>query len=90
MMKNIDQIKNLLIEISDLLNAGHCPEWGSVFLRMSREIDSDPETVRYQIVSSYRGYSDLVLYENGTLLVDQTNKLDDLRNELFGLAKGYI
>jgi hypothetical protein len=90
------QIK--LLNILDILVTVNDTNWKNVinnFFNMTLKINSNNEfelLVR-DIISIYNGmgsFSDLVLYKNNQLCIEENNKFDQLRHDLYNELKNAI
>ena len=88
MINNYEKIKVILIEISGLLTKGGYPDWGNSFIKFKEEIDIDPKLVKNELLKLYGGmgsFNDIVLYEDKKPLIDENDRLDFLRVQLYKL-----
>lgn len=89
-MKNIENIKNILIKILELLKLGDYFDWLGVFHELNENILIYPKDIIFKIKFLYGGmgsFNDIVLYKNQQLLIKENNELDFLRKELYKLCK---
>jgi hypothetical protein len=97
-MKNINMIQIKLLNILDILVTVNETNWKNVinnFYNMTLKINSNNEfeVLVRDIISIYNGmgsFSDLVLYENNQLCIEENNKLDQLRHDLYNELKNAI
>ncbi|MWP62259.1 DUF6966 domain-containing protein [Gilliamella sp. Pas-s25] len=88
MNNHIKKIKLILIKISILLKEGNYPDWGNSFMKFSEDIEINFEAVKNQILILYGGmgsFNDIVLHRNKKPLINENNRLDDLRTQLYKL-----
>uniref|UniRef100_UPI0009E45A2D DUF6966 domain-containing protein n=1 Tax=Gilliamella sp. Nev6-6 TaxID=3120252 RepID=UPI0009E45A2D len=86
MNSHIKKIKLILFEISILLKKGNYPDWGNSFMKFSEDIEINFEAVKNQILILYGGmgsFNDIVLHNNKKPLINENNRLDDLRTQLY-------
>lgn len=90
-MKNdIREIKLILLEISMLLIDGGYPDWGKSFVIFTEEIETNLDGVKNKLLKLYGGmgsFNDIVLYKNNKPLINENNKLDALRTQLYNLIR---
>ena len=92
-MGSQNALENTIGEIIKLLDHGDINYWQDYFkYQKKRLIDQDEtrkEIVR-DILQCFQGgmgsFSDLVLHKNEMALIEENNKLDDLKNNLFKLC----
>jgi len=90
-MKEIEIIKEKLLEIENICESVNENYWENVFKILLKElfqISNKNELKSYvrKILKLYGGmgsFSDLVLYMNGIPCIDENNRLDYLRNQLY-------
>jgi hypothetical protein len=80
-------IKEYCIRIYELLCEVGESNWLNSFRNFIFELEEHEDTAVYRkIISIYGGsgsFSDLVLYNNGVLCIEENNKLEKLRNGLY-------
>lgn len=94
-MTTPDQLRSILDELIQLLSSVGETNWRHALLNLRDRYDTvinqqEQTEVLSDILHIYGGmgsFSDLVLYQDGKLLLSQTRQLDDLRSQLFNLAK---
>ncbi|MCT4648344.1 MAG: hypothetical protein N4A74_25375 [Carboxylicivirga sp.] len=83
-------IKELSIEILELLEKNNEKSWSLVFKKIVDDCDSsDIKTLKRSILKYYGGmgsFNDLIIYKDGKVFIDENNRLDDLRSKLFSIA----
>ena len=90
-MSDVGNLASLLDQISQLLASVGEGNWSTAFEEFSRrcgQIDGekDRRVLEGEIRRIYGGmgsFSDLVLYSDGQVLVEENRRLEALRNELF-------
>ena len=84
-----ETMSGLLEEIRTLLSRVGEREWNDSFALIQARIrNGEPYLARdvLRIFGGMGSFSDLVLYEDGNLLLDETVQLDELRKRLFVAA----
>jgi hypothetical protein len=80
-------IKEYCIRIEKLLLEVGESNWLNSFKNFITELEEHEDTTVYRkIISIYGGagsFSDLVLYKNGVLCIEENNELERLRNGLY-------
>lgn len=79
------KIKSICEEIVQVLESVNDDDWLPSFkelVRSSKETDELKRTIR-GMYGGMGSFNDLVLYNNGVLCKEETEKLDKLRTELF-------
>jgi hypothetical protein len=79
----IDEIIDLMIE---LIKGSDQSDWLLPLSNIKNMLQSEPDIARRNIISMYGGmgsFSDVVLYKEGQLLTDESNKLFSLRAQLY-------
>jgi hypothetical protein len=90
-----NQLRSVFDELIQLLSSVGETNWHRALLSLKDRYDTainrqEQIEVLSDILHLYSGmgsFSDLILYENGKLLLSQTRQLDDLRRQLFNLAR---
>jgi hypothetical protein len=83
---NIHKVKELLSEIEHLLRQYNQNQWANLLRRANILVGSDPIGGRSDILGLYGGMgslTDLILYANGLPLVEENNRLQELREQLY-------
>jgi hypothetical protein len=94
-MATPNQLRSVLDVLIQLLSSVGETNWHRALLSLRDRYDTainqqEQKEVLSDILHIYGGmgsFSDLVLYQNGKLLLSQTRQLDDLRRQLFDLAR---
>jgi uncharacterized protein DUF6966 len=89
-MKNLTKVKRVLDKVILLLEQTEELNWlkSFVYFRSSCSKENDLKNLANEIRRVYAGmgsFSDLVLYRDGKMLINETSQLDSLRRELFEL-----
>lgn len=85
-MTNIQNIQEILLRMTQLLRLGGRVDWADALDQFDSEIVSDPSTTIGRILSLYGGMgslNDIILYNNGALLVNENNEFDTLKTQLY-------
>ncbi|GLO49147.1 hypothetical protein D3C76_658740 [compost metagenome] len=88
-MKNISQIIQTMVRISELLRLGNEDEWATRVDQYRKELPNDSSHILSKILRLYGGMgslSDVVLYRNGQPLISENNELAELRTKLYELC----
>jgi len=89
MESNGSKIEQVILEIISLLEYGEEDYWLSYFKHMRQQLKSS--NASYEVIKSlsmiFKGgmgsFSDLVLHKNGIPLIEENNKLDSLKDDLY-------
>ena len=88
-MTDIQNTQVILSRMAELLRLGGLADWAGALEKYHNEIATDPSATTGRILSLYGGMgslNDLILYSNGTPLVNENNELDALRSQLYDLC----
>lgn len=93
MESNSSKIEQIILEIILLLEYGEEEYWLSYFKHILQQIKS--KSTSYEAIKSlsmiFKGgmgsFSDLVLHKNGAPLIEENNKLDNLKDNLYELCE---
>lgn len=88
-MKDIQDIQVTLSRMTDLVRLGGLSDWASALEKYKAEVINEPNATAGRILSLYGGMgslNDLVIYSNGSPLVNENNELDTLRSRLYELC----
>lgn len=91
-MKKLNNVEVILSRLIELLRAGAANEWAVAIEKIKEEFEQDPSYSSQRILSIYGGmgsFNDVVLYREGQPLILENNELDDLRNRLYSICKGW-
>lgn len=83
-------IKELSIEILELLEKNNEKRWSLVFKKIIDDYDfSDIKSLKRSILTYYGGmgsFNDLIIHKDGKVLIEENNRLDELRSKLFSIV----
>lgn len=88
-MIDIQNIQVILSRMAELLRLGGRADWAGALEKYHNEIVSEPSATTGRILSLYGGMgslNDLILYSNGTPLVNENNEFDALRSQLYEIC----
>lgn len=80
------RIEELLYGIQKILADSRCDDWADIFSRVIDSYHHDPDSTRVQMRQLYGGmgsFNDLVLSSDGQPLIEENNRLDAMRKELY-------
>lgn len=89
-MKHHVQIKQALSQMADLLRQCHQLEWADRLDACCDGLDADPVAATSEILSLYGGMgsiNDIVLYRNMQPLIAENQLFDQLREQLYAMAR---
>jgi len=89
-MTNIDEIRSVLLRMSELLLLSGLDDWAHELIRLARKADSGYFAVRPDIRQMYGGMgslNDVVLYKSGRVLQQENDEFDVLRERLYELTR---
>lgn len=84
------EIQETLQEISKILIDANINDWSRSIIKLSKEIVENTEEAKKKILRLYGGmgsFNDILIYEEGNLSKEKTEKLDTLRLKLFGMCQ---
>lgn len=84
------EIQETIQEISKILLDANINEWGRSMLKLSKEIEENTEETKKKILRLYGGmgsFNDILIYEEGKISKEKTEKLDSLRLKLFDMCQ---
>lgn len=86
------QIKEYCLKLENLLSEANEEDWAKAFNRIYMRLEDHDETqkVLFEMMNMYGGmasFNDIILYKNGNVDVNGSNKLDMLRKGLFSELK---
>ena len=90
-MKNVEEIKRVLVRMAEILRVGGRDEWADRLDMHSRDLASDPVGTTSALVALYGGMgsiNDIVIYKGVQPLIPENRELDALRSKLFNLCRG--
>ncbi|WP_461632407.1 DUF6966 domain-containing protein [Labilibaculum euxinus] len=80
-------IKEICIELIKILEKNNEKQWALAFEEIVEDYElSDSKDISRRILKFYGGmgsFNDLVIYKDNKLIVNENNKLDELRSMLF-------
>ena len=83
-MKN--EIKKTATNIIKILSSNDEDAWAKTFNKLTIELDVDYESSIYSLKKLYGGmgsFNDIVLHKNGIPLIQENDKLEGLRHNLY-------
>ncbi|WP_426114287.1 DUF6966 domain-containing protein [Massilia sp. PWRC2] len=89
-MTHCEEMQTVILRISELFRTAQLNNWHEVFIKFAKEVKTNPQLTRSQIISLFGGVgslNDIILYINGQPLINENNELDELRSKLYLLCR---
>jgi hypothetical protein len=96
MERNDAQIQSLIEDLIRLLRNNDELSWADIFRSVLYKLHNTRDKVEVirEIIGLYKGgmgsFSDLVLHKNKKMLVDENDKLAELKKEIFNKCLNYL
>ncbi|WP_163121517.1 DUF6966 domain-containing protein [Acinetobacter portensis] len=89
MINKSEELKSVIQKLIKLFKEQNYKNWEEEYTKILFYIDDDLEYAKYKIRRTFGGMgsmNDIILYDNGNLLIEENRFLDELRYQLFELC----